>query len=284
MWHACHKSIVKMTGDETKCSKICKCTHICRDTCTCQCREMHTYINICREISVHQYTEKDVLQEDTLALYLFIICQDYVLRTLIDLMKENVFTLEKQEAVDNPTQTIMNTDYAGDIMLLANISTQVKSLLHILEQAAGGIGLHGNADKMEYICFDQKGDISTLNGGSLKLVDKLIYLGSCISTENDINMQLAKIWTAIDRLSITWKSSLFHKMKAVVVSILLYGCTMWMLTKHMKKKLDGNCTRLLQVILNKYWKQHPTKQQLYSHLLSISVNKMNKTCRTLLKI
>ena len=35
-----------------------------------------------------------VLQEDTLAPYLFIIYPDYVLRTSIDLMKENGFTLK----------------------------------------------------------------------------------------------------------------------------------------------------------------------------------------------
>ena len=53
--------------------------------------------------------------------------------------------------------------------------------------AVGGIGLHGNTDKTEYMCFNQRGDISTLNGGSLKLVDKFTYLGSCVSsTENDI--------------------------------------------------------------------------------------------------
>ena len=44
----------------------------------------------------------------------------------------------------------------------------------------------------------------------------------------------------------------------------------WTLTKHIEKKLDRNCTRMLQAILNKTWKQHPTKQQLYSHLPPIS--------------
>ena len=53
---------------------------------------------------------------------------------------------------------------------------------------------------------------------------------------------------------------------AVVVLILLYGCTKWMLTKRMEKKLDSNYTRMLWAILNKYWRQHPTKQQLYGHL------------------
>ena len=42
----------------------------------------------------------DVLQRDTLSLYLFIICLDYVLQTSIDLVKENGFTLKKQEADD----------------------------------------------------------------------------------------------------------------------------------------------------------------------------------------
>ena len=31
------------------------------------------------------------------------------------------------------------------------------------------------------------------------------------------------------------------------------------------KKLDGNYTRMLRAILNKSWRQHPTKQQLYGH-------------------
>ena len=54
--------------------------------------------------------------------------------------------------------------------------------------------------------------------------------------------------------------------QAAVVSILLYGCTMWMLTKRMEKKLDSNYTRMLRAILDKSWRQHPTKQQLYGRL------------------
>ena len=103
-----------------------------------------------------------------------------------------------------------------------------------------------------------------------------MYLGSRISsTENDISMCLAKVWTAIERLLIIWKSDLSDRIKhnffqAAVVTILLYGCTTWMLTWCTEKKLDGNCTRILQVILNKSWKQHPTKLQLYGHQPPIS--------------
>ena len=53
--------------------------------------------------------------------------------------------------------------------------------------------------------------------------------------------------------------------QATVVSILLYGCTTWTLTKRMEKKLDCNYTRMLQAILNKPWRQRSTNQQLYGH-------------------
>ena len=54
--------------------------------------------------------------------------------------------------------------------------------------------------------------------------------------------------------------------QAAVVSILLYGCTTWTLTKRLEKKLDGNYTRMLRAILNKSWQQHPTRHQLYGQL------------------
>ena len=184
----------------------------------------------------------------------------------IDKMKENSFKLTKERSRRYPAQTITDADYADGIALLANAPAQVEILQHSLEQTAAGIGLYVNAHKTEYMCFNQTGDISTLNGSSLKLVDKFTYLGiSVSSTETDIYARLAKVWTAINRLSVIWKSDLTDKInrsffQAEVVSILLYGCTTWTLTKRMEKKLDGNYTRMLQAILNKSWRQHPAKQ------------------------
>ena len=145
-----------------------------------------------------------------------------------------------------------------------------------LERATAGIGLHVNAHKTEYMCYNQTGNITTLDGASLKLVDKFTYLGSSVSsTAKNIDTRLTKAWTAIDRLSIIWESDLTNKMKrsfiqAAVVSILLYGCTTWTLTKRLEKKLDGNYTRLLRAILNKSWRQHPMRHQLYGHLPPIT--------------
>ena len=152
----------------------------------------------------------------------------------------------------------MDAAYADDIALLANTLTQAETPLHNLERAAAGIGLHANAYKTEYMCFNQRGDISTLNDSALKLVDKFTYLGSSVSsTEKDINTRLAKAWTAIGSLSVIWKSDLTNKIKcsffqAAVVSILLYGSTTWTLTKRMEKKLDAKYTKMLRAILNYY--------------------------------
>ena len=213
-----------------------------------------------------------VLQGDMLAPYLFIICLDYMLRTSIDKIRENGSKLTKKRSRRYPAKTITDANYADDIAILANTPNQAEKLLHSLEWATAGISLHVNAHKMEYMCYNQASDISTLEGTSLKLVDKFTYLGSSVSsTEKNIDTRLTKAWTAIDRLSIIWKSDLSDKMKrsffqAVVVLILLHRCTTWTLTKWLEKKLDGNYTRMLWAILNKSWWQHPTKHQLYGHL------------------
>ena len=213
-----------------------------------------------------------VLQGDTLDPYLVIICLYYVLRTSIDKIKENGFELTKKRSRKYPSKTITDADYADDIANLANGPTLAETLLHSLERTAVGISLHVNAHKTEYVRFNQTGDISTLGSSSLKPVNKFTYLGSSVSsTEKDIGTRLTKAWTAIDRLSVIWKSDLTDKIKrsffqAAVVLILLYGWTTRMLTKRMEKKLDGNYTRMLRAILNKSWKQHPTKHQLYNHL------------------
>ncbi len=64
---------------------------------------------------------------------------------------------------------------------------------------------------MKCMCYNQIGDIYTLNSRSLKLVDMFTYLGSSVSsTEKDINTRLAKAWTANDSYM---KSDLTDKIK-----------------------------------------------------------------------
>ena len=54
--------------------------------------------------------------------------------------------------------------------------------------------------------------------------------------------------------------------------MLLIAFSVYLQTKRMGggRKLDGNYTRMQQAIMNKSWRQHPTKQQLYDHLPPIT--------------
>ena len=142
-----------------------------------------------------------ILQGNTLSPNLFIVCLDYVLRPLIYLIKENGLILKKAGSRRYPVETITDADYADDLALLA----QAEFLQYSLEQAAGGIGRNMNANKMEYMCFNQE----RANGDPQKLEDNFKYLGSSVSsTKNDVNIHQAKARAAIDRFSIIRMSDL----------------------------------------------------------------------------
>ena len=89
-------------------------------------------------------------------------------------------------------------------LLLENTPAQAETLLHSLERAAAGKGLHVNAHKTEYMCFYQTGNIFTLNGSTPKLVDKFTYQGSSVSsTETNID---TRDWRRHGQLSIAFRS------------------------------------------------------------------------------
>ena len=76
-------------------------------------------------------------------------------------MKDNGFKMAEERSRRYPTLIITDVDYADDIALLANKPSQAETVLHSLERAAAGIGLHVKVEKTEYMCFNQRGDIST---------------------------------------------------------------------------------------------------------------------------
>ena len=213
-----------------------------------------------------------VLQGDTLAPFLFIICLDYILRISIDKIPQNGLILTQSTSPRYPTTTLTDADYADDLALFANTTDEASALLHSLEKAAGDTGLYVNATKTEFMCFNTEGAINTINGNALEQVNSFIYLGSNISSsENDVKARIGKAWGALTKLNKIWKSSLPIHLKrnffrATVESVLLYGSSSWTLTKHLKARLDGAYTRMLRAVLNISWKEHPTKSRLYGNL------------------
>ena len=57
-----------------------------------------------------------------------------------------MLTVESEKIMQNPAETIIDAEYADDLMLLT--STQAESLLQSLEKAAKAIGVYLNSDKI----------------------------------------------------------------------------------------------------------------------------------------
>ena len=111
--------------------------------------------------------------------------------------------------------------------------------------------------------FNQNGAISILNNMPLKLVDQFIFLGRNISsTEIIVSICIGKAWTAVESLLTMWQSDKIKQesFQAVVVSVLLYGCTTLM--KHLEKKLDGNNAMMLHAVWNNSLNQYHIHSQL----------------------
>ena len=142
-------------------------------------------------------------------------------------------------------------------LILANIPTQAKSLLHSLEQEA----LASKWMQIEYMCFKQKGTISILNGRTkisrqihIPQQQYLIYWKWFQHPPSEGNHCYQLV---IDHM-VEWSDKMkWDFFQAMAVSILLYGCTARTQTKHLKKKQDENYARILHIILNKSRKQHP---------------------------
>ena len=204
-------------------------------------------IRFCRRVTNPQGKKKPVCLRSITNLYLMVGLQYWRNNN-----RKNGFELTKKRSRRYPAKTITDAD---DIALLANTPNQAETLLHSLEWAAAGIGLHVNAHKTEFMCFNQKGDISTLDGTSLKQVNKFTYLGSSVSsTEEDIETRLTKAWTAIDRLSIIWKSNLTDKMKRIFFQAA--SCRYCCMDALLWRWLNGwrrSLTAIIQECYEEYW-------------------------------
>ena len=170
-----------------------------------------------------------------------------------------------------------DVDYADDLAIVTDKTSEDTILLHKIENTAKEIGLNINAGKTEFISINQGENekMKSLNGKDIKKVSDFKYLGSYIqSTEKYMNIRLAKSWAALNKMNAIWKSRLPDRIKsnffrATVESVLVYGSVSWTLTKALEKRLSGNYTRMLRAILNRSWKDHPTDKEIYANIPDI---------------
>ena len=139
-----------------------------------------------------------VLQGDTLAPFISIICLEYVLCTSVDKIKHLGLTLTKARSHRHPAVTITDADYADNMALMADTIADAQTLLYSLETASGDIGLYVNAKKTECMSYNQIGTMHTLSSDGIKSVSFFFYLGSNVaSTEADVKAKIGKAWGAL---------------------------------------------------------------------------------------
>ncbi|MCP4493478.1 MAG: hypothetical protein GY820_40160, partial [Gammaproteobacteria bacterium] len=153
-----------------------------------------------------------VIQEDTLAPYLFIIVIDYIMRTTLK-GRDIGFTLHPRKSRRYPAVKISDVDFADDLALITDSVAEAQKFLDSLEQAASSIGLHLNDDKTKYMEINVKDDdnqsITAASGESIKLVQDFVYLGSRMSSsEKDFMVRKAKAWAACHQMKKIWKSGM----------------------------------------------------------------------------
>ena len=126
-------------------------------------------------------------------------------------------------------------------------------------------------------------EIETINGKRIKQAiveatgeQDFKYLGSWVdSKERDINVRKALAWQSLNKMNNIGKSNLANKVKmqlfrATVESIILYGSSMWSLTRSEEKKLDGTYTRMLRKVYNVTWREKISNKELYGKTEKLS--------------
>ena len=106
----------------------------------------------------------------------------------------------------------------------------------------------------------------TVQGNDIQEVDSFTYLGANVTKDGggsvDIRRRIALASAQFKRMTAIWKAGDINRktkaslFKSLVLSVLLYGCETWKLTKAEEEKLDSFQSRYLRKIFKIHWQQH----------------------------
>ena len=105
-----------------------------------------------------------------------------------------------------------------------------------------------------------------VKGGEIEDIETFIYLGAELSKDGggtlDKTRRIGLASGAFQRLGKVWstrslgRKTKFSLFKTLVLSVLMYGCETWKLTKKEEKKLDTFQNKCLRRIMRIRWQQH----------------------------
>ena len=211
-----------------------------------------------RSISKPFSVTTGVLQGDILAPLLFIILVDYLLlRSTDGDIDSGVLTCPRKSS-RYPAKVLNDLDFADDISLLEFSIARAQSQLTRTANAAADLGLVISAPKTEYItinCCPQPP--LEVYGSTINRVQDFKYLGSMMaSSSGDLKRRKGLAWKAFWNLERLWRCpniSISTKIKlfnTTCVTVLLYGCESWVLSKAMESEINDFGTSCCRIMLN----------------------------------
>ena len=144
------------------------------------------------------------------------------------------------------TMLLEGIDYADDLLLLTSRADHVQEKTARLEENAGRVGLKMNPQKCKWM------KVNSWNNEGLKVresiveeADSFTYLGAQVTKDGeaalDIKKRTALVYASFNRLIKIWRArNISRKTKAtlfktLLLSVLLYGCETWKMTKGEEK-------------------------------------------------
>jgi hypothetical protein len=147
----------------------------------------------------------------------------------------------------------------------------MQSLISTLETNSAQCGLDINQTKTQFMVLGNlPAPTLTVSAGQLEQVFDYKYLGVHIDIDADITMRIAQAWAVMRQLTPAWRSttltlaSKYKLWRSLVEPILLYGTSVYPLTRHREARLCGCVTRMLRYIRGSDPTQHLTLAEIYS--------------------
>ena len=155
---------------------------------------------------------------------------------------------EAQAGIKIAGRNLNNLRYADDTTLMAESEEELKSLLMKVKEESEKVHLKLNIQKMKIMA---SGPITSwqINGETVETVTDFIFLGSKITADGDCSHEIKrclllgrKVMTNLDSIlksrDITL-STKFHLVKAMVFTVVTYGCESWTIEKAKRRRIDA---------------------------------------------